>query len=201
MASKKSKVTLERPRDTGIAQTQRWVDEVVLRNNFCPFAHKPARDGTIRYVSSQAKDEQSLADDIISELMFLKEADKAVTETTMIVAPFVLAAFSDYNQFLDVVDTIIDELELDGFFQVASFHPQYQFADLGPDDVRNYTNRSPYPMFHIIREESVALVRATYPGVAEIPTQNMACLEKLGLAQAESTLAACRNIADLPGEA
>lgn len=190
--------SLNQSAENSIAQTQRWVEEIVLGHNFCPFAHKPARSGTIRYAASPARAEQNLVDDLIAELCLLRDTDQTTLETTILVAPFVLADFLAYNQFLDVVDSLLDELEMEGVIQVASFHPQYQFADLAPDDVRNYTNRSPYPLFHLIREDSVAQARATYPDVASIPTRNMAYLEQLGLAEAKARLAACTEVVEKP---
>lgn len=184
--------------ENSIVQTRRWVEEIVLRHNFCPFAHKPARSGAIRYAASPARAEQNLVDDLIAELCLLRDTDPATLETTILVAPFVLADFLAYNEFLDIVDSLLDELALEGVIQVASFHPQYQFADLTPDDVRNYTNRSPYPLFHFIREDSVAHARATYPDVESIPTRNMAYLEKLGLAEAKAQLAACTEVVEKP---
>jgi hypothetical protein len=174
-----------------IAATRRWVEQVVIKHNFCPFAHKPAHSNTIRYVASPAQETDGLVEDLVEELVLLRDADHTKIETTILVAPNCLEEFDDYNQFLDLVDMLIQRFNLQGIIQVASFHPDYQFADLERDDVRNYTNRSPYPMFHLILEESIARARDTYPNVEAIPDNNMELLQKLGLAEAQRQLAAC----------
>ncbi len=176
-----------------IDETRCWVEQMVIRHNFCPFAHKPARNQTIRYAVSQASNEDELMEALINELILLRDADHAVMETTILIVPNCLQQFEDYNQFLDLVDVLIEQFALRGIIQVASFHPDYQFADLDKDDVRNYTNRSPYPMFHLILEESIERARATYPGVEEIPENNMNLLQALGLEEVKRQLARCRK--------
>ncbi len=177
--------------EQAIAAARCWVEQVVIKHNFCPFAHKPARNNTIRYVASLAQSADALVEDFINELTLLRDADHTKTETTVLVAPNCLQDFDDYNQFLDLVDVLIEQFSLQGIIQVASFHPDYQFADLEKDDVRNYTNRTPYPMFHLILEESIEHARETYPDVDEIPENNMRLLQSLGLAEAKRQLAAC----------
>ncbi len=177
--------------EQAIAASRCWVEQVVIKHNFCPFAHKPARNNTIRYVVSQAQDVDALVEDLINELTLLSDADHAKLETTVLVASSCLQNFDDYNQFLDLVDVLIKQFNLQGVIQVASFHPDYQFADLDKDDVRNYTNRSPYPMFHLILEDSIEQARATYPDVDQIPENNMRLLQQLGLDEAKQQLGAC----------
>lgn len=166
--------------DQAIEATKQWLEHFVIKHNFCPFAVKPFRDKRIRYVSYPVNTEQDLADKLIDEILLLKGADPQEIETTLVIAPLMLEDFLDYNQFLNVVDSIIDELDVEGIIQVASFHPQYQFADLGKDDVRNYTNRSPYPMFHLIREESIEKARDMMD-TESIPDRNMDLLMRLGI--------------------
>ncbi len=180
-------------KDQVIAETRCWVENVVVHHNLCPFAHKPARNQTIRYVCTQASNENDLVDDLINELMLLRDADHAKLETTILVVPNCLQAFDDYNQFLNVVDMLIEQFALQGVIQVASFHPDYQFADLDEGDVRNYTNRSPYPMFHLILEENVEQARATYPDVEAIPENNMKLLKGLGIDEVRRQLEVCRQ--------
>ena len=163
-----------------IDATKKWLEQFVIKHNFCPFAVKPFRDKRIRYVSYPVCNEKDLTDKLIYEILLLKGADPQEIETTLVIAPLMLADFLDYNQFLNVVDSIIDELQVEGIIQVASFHPEYQFADLGKDDVRNYTNRSPYPMFHLIREGSIEKAREMMD-TESIPDRNMDLLMKLGI--------------------
>ena len=166
--------------DQALTVTRNWVAEFVIRHNLCPFAASPFNNDRIRFLSIDVTDSTELVDRLIEEILFLMHADPGKTETSIVVTPHLFAEFSDYNQFLDIVDTIIMELQVDGIIQVASFHPQYQFADLEQDDVRNYTNRSPFPMFHLIREDSIEKARHTMD-VESIPDRNMELLLQLGL--------------------
>ena len=177
--------------EQAVAAARCWVEQVVIKHNLCPFAHKPSRNNRIRYVASLAQDADALVEDLINELTLLRDADHGKIETTVLVAPNCLASFDDYNQFLDLVDVLIEQFNLQGIIQVASFHPDYQFADLAKDDVRNYTNRSPYPMFHLILEDSIEHARETYPDVDMIPENNMCLLQQQGLDEAKQQLAAC----------
>jgi len=152
----------------------------VITHNLCPFAAKPFNEDRIRYVSCSATDEEMLVKALVDEILFLKEAKQQETETTILIVPLMLADFLEYNQFLDVVDSIIHELKAESVIQVASFHPDYQFADLDKDDVRNYTNRSPYPMFHLIRESSIERAREQMD-TESIPDRNMDLLLDLGI--------------------
>lgn len=163
-----------------IKATKNWLENFVIKHNLCPFAAKPFNAKQIRYVCCHVTDENELANILIEEMLLLKDANPQEIETSIIIAPLMLADFLDYNQFLDVVDSIIDELGVEGIIQVASFHPDYQFADLDKDDVRNYTNRSPYPMFHLIREDSIEKAREMMD-VEAIPDRNMDVLVGLGI--------------------
>ena len=166
--------------DKAISTTKNWLEHFVIAHNFCPFAAKPFKEDRIRYVSCSATDEDKLVDALVDEIIILKEAKQQETETTILIVPLMLADFLEYNQFLDVVDSIIHELDVEGIIQVASFHPDYQFADLDKDDVRNYTNRSPYPMFHLIRESSIEKARENMD-TESIPDRNMDLLLDLGI--------------------
>lgn len=167
--------------EKAVEQTKKWVEKIVIKHNFCPFAAKPFKQNTIRYVALHGAIESDLVDDIVNELSKLRDAKPEKIETSILVLTSCLTAFEDYNQFLDVIDAILEEMDLVGEIQVATFHPDYCFADLAPDDVRNYTNRSIYPMFHLIRENSVEAARETYPDVDQVPEKNMQLLEEMGI--------------------
>ncbi|MBL1259583.1 MAG: DUF1415 domain-containing protein [Thiotrichaceae bacterium] len=176
-----------------IEETRRWLKNIVLRHNLCPFAHKPFKQGTIHYLVSQANEAEAIAESLLQALLALRNSDINSIETTLLITPNCFSDFSDYNEFLGVVDRLIEQLHLLGIIQVASFHPDYQFADLDADDVRNYTNRSLYPMFHLILEESIKQARATHPDVHAIPQTNMDLLEKQGLTETVQQLSDCRQ--------
>jgi len=176
-----------------IQETESWLKDIVLRHNFCPFAHKPFKQETIHYIVSQENDVEKIAEALIQALLQLRDSDTETIETTLFISPNGFTDFNDYNEFLNVVDLLIEQLQLQGVIQVASFHPNYQFADLSCDDVRNYTNRSLYPMFHLILEESVEHARATHPDVHAISQTNMDLLEKQGLTETQRQLANCRQ--------
>lgn len=167
--------------EEAIQKTKNWVENIVIKHNFCPFAAKPFRQNTIAYVVSAATNENEVVDDLVNEISRLREAKPEELETSLIILTSCLSDFADYNQFLDVADAILEEMDLVGEIQVASFHPDYCFADLAPDDVKNYTNRSIYPMFHLIREDSVEHARETYPNVELVPEKNMQKLDDMGL--------------------
>ncbi|MEP6510068.1 MAG: DUF1415 domain-containing protein [Dokdonella sp.] len=163
-----------------IAATRRWLECAVIGLNLCPFARAPYVQGRVRIRVSRAYDVEELALDLRAELQWLRDADASEYETSLLVHPFVLADFTDYNDFLDVVDRLLDVMELDGEIQVASFHPAYQFADTDIDAVENCTNRSPYPTLHLLRESSID--RAIDSGIDTdaIYQRNIETLRKLG---------------------
>ena len=167
--------------DPVIVATREWVVRAVIGLGLCPFAHAPHRDGRIRFVHTRVTTQSALADLLADELERLSQSSRDEIETTLIVHPGVLGDFLDYNDFLEVADAIVVEMELDGVIQVASFHPQYQFEETAPDDITNYTNRSPYPTLHLLREESVDEAVAMYPDTESIPTRNIATMKRLGL--------------------
>lgn len=166
--------------DHVIAATRRWLERAVIGLNLCPFARAELVRDRIRFVVSDATDAAGLAEDLQRELLHLQEVGPEVCETTLLIHPQVLREFLDYNDFLDVADALLEELELDGEVQVASFHPDYQFADAPADDITNFTNRSPYPMLHLLREASVERAVATFPDAAQIFGRNKRTLQELG---------------------
>ncbi len=179
-----------------IAQTRSWVKNIVLRHNLCPFAHQPFQKDTIRYVVCEGDDSDMVVESVINELIALRDSDSNVVETSLLITPNCFSDFEDYNEFLNVIDMLVEQFHLEGVIQVASFHPDYQFADLDADDARNYTNRSLYPMFHLILEDSIERARATHPDVHGIPQTNMDLLEKQGLEESKRQLENCRQIID-----
>jgi hypothetical protein len=163
-----------------IDATREWLEKAVIGLNLCPFAKAVHVRGQVRFVVSDATTEEALLADLLHELESLYDADPDVVETTLLIHPWVLGDFLDYNQFLDIADAAISELELDGEIQVASFHPDYQFADSEPGDIENFSNRSPFPTLHLLRETSIARAVAAFPDAASIYDRNMATLRSLG---------------------
>ncbi len=163
-----------------IAATKVWLLRAVIGLNLCPFAKAVHVKDQIRYVVSPARTDEELLADLARELQLLANADPEVSDTTLLIHPCVLTDFRDYNDFLDVADGAIEELGLDGVLQVASFHPEYQFADTEADDVGNYTNRSPYPTLHLLREDSVDRAVESFPDADRIYATNIETLQRLG---------------------
>ncbi len=163
-----------------IAATRRWLEQAVIGLNLCPFAKAVHVKDQIRYRVSAADSVDALLPVLVEELQTLAAADPALIDTTLLIHPQVLGDFLDYNDFLDLADAALDQLGLAGEIQIASFHPHYQFAGSRPDDLDNYTNRAPYPMLHLLREESVARAVASFPDAADIFEKNIATLRALG---------------------
>ena len=171
----------ETPSDeTLIAATREWLEKAVIGLNLCPFAKAVHVRGQIRYFVSRAATLDDLLDDLERELRLLAATDAAQTDTTLIIHPHIFNDFLAYNDFLERTDELVEELGLTGELQVASFHPQYQFAGTEADDITNYTNRSPYPMLHLLRESSVDTAVAAFPEAESIYLKNMETLRKLG---------------------
>lgn len=166
--------------DAVIAQTRTWLEKAVIGLNLCPFAKAVHIKNQIRYVVSDAATPEELMAVLMKELEYLAEANPAKVDTTLIVHPHVLQDFEDYNDFLDVADAALEEMDLDGILQVASFHPDYQFADTDKNDIDNYTNRSPYPTLHLLREESLDRAVEAFPEAEDIFEKNIDTMRKLG---------------------
>ncbi|KJG00130.1 hypothetical protein UA32_09630 [Photobacterium angustum] len=163
-----------------IEQTvQQWLNDVVIGLNLCPFAAKPQRNKQIKIHVSSDKTENDLLESIYLQLKELDETAPQELETTLVVAPYLLEDFEDYNQFLDLVEGLVVQLGKSGIYQIASFHPDYCFYGTEPEDAENLTNRSPYPIFHLIREESMEKVLKHYPDPEAIPERNIDCVENL----------------------
>ena len=165
-----------------IAATQRWLERAVIGLNLCPFAKSVFARGQVRFVLSDASTPSALLAELGEELLLLRDTPADVVDTTLLVHPQVLCEFLDYNDFLGDADALVEALGLDGVLQVASFHPDYQFAGSAPDDVENASNRSPFPTLHLLREDSVSRAVAAYPDPGVIVERNAQTLRKLGLA-------------------
>ena len=164
-----------------IAATRRWLERAVIGLNLCPFAKAVHVKDRIRYVLSPATTPGDLLEELASELAWLAETDPDVVDTTLLVHPHVLQQFDDYNDFLDQADAAVDALGLEGEIQVASFHPDYRFAGTSAADPANCTNRSPYPMLHLLREESVERAVEAFPDPDAIVDRNIETMERLGV--------------------
>lgn len=163
-----------------VATTRNWLEKAVIGLNLCPFARAVYAGDRIRYAVSNVTTPEALLEALAAELEVLAEADENKIETTLLIHPQVLGDFLDYNDFLELADTLVEELGLDGVLQVASFHPQYQFAGTEPDDVTNCSNRSPYPTLHLLRESSVERAVAAHPDTEQIYRDNIRTLRQLG---------------------
>lgn len=175
--------------DAITAAVRRWVQTVVVDLDLCPFAGRELRAERVRFAVTPATTEARLLADLQTELERL-DTHPAV-ETTLLIHPRVLQDFGDYNQFLETADDLLVAMGAEGIYQVASFHPHYRFADTAADDVENYTNRSPYPMLHLLREQSLERGIAGYPDTEQIPLRNIALMKRLGIARLKQLLQAC----------
>jgi uncharacterized protein len=173
----------ERPTpEQALAATRRWLERAVIGLNLCPFAKAVHLKQQIRWVVSATTDTAMLREELVRELTLLHDTPAEQTDTTLLIHPFVLDDFSDYNDFLDVADAAIAQLGLEGEIQIASFHPDYQFAGSGPDDIDNYSNRAPFPTLHLLRESSIDKAVAAFPDAADIYERNIETLRRLGAA-------------------
>jgi hypothetical protein len=163
-----------------VAATRTWLERAVIGLNLCPFAKAVHLKNQIRYAVSAAQTPEDLLADLIAELRTLQAADASEIETTLLVHPRVLGDFLDFNDFLELADAAVAGEGLEGEIQVASFHPQYQFAGTGPEDIENYSNRSAYPTLHLLREASIARAVAAFPDASEIFERNIETLRRLG---------------------
>ena len=166
-----------------LSATQAWLEKEVIGLNLCPFAKAVHAAGQIRYRVSAAVTPEGLIKDLAEELILLSDTDAAKIDTTLLIHPQVLTDFYDYNDFQDVIDAAVLKLGLYGVIQVATFHPQYQFADTAPDDPTNRTNRSPYPTLHLLREDSVERAVENYPDADKIAERNMETMRRIAREQ------------------
>lgn len=183
-----------------VSATRKWVEDVVVGYNLCPFAKRELVRDRVRFVVSEAETEDELLQAVHAELQRLE--DEPEIETTLLVHPNVLQDFPAYNEFLDATDGLLAYMNLEGIYQIASFHPDYQFEGTEPEAAENYTNRSPYPMFHLIREASLEAAINNYPDVDGIPQRNIELMEELGVEKMKAILDSCFNAvnSERPGE-
>ena len=174
-----------------IDSTKKWISSVVIALKLCPFAGKVFNENGIRYVVSSADSPETLADDLMGELGKMLETNSVELETTVVIHPFVLTDFFDYLEFTEIFQEIMESQQVDETIQIASFHPDYQFAGTEPEDVENYTNRSPFPMLHLLREESVTSALKEYSASEEIPDRNIATMNRLGIHEVKELRNAC----------
>jgi hypothetical protein len=168
--------------DTVIAATRHWLTEAVIGLNLCPFAKAVHVKGQIRYAVSGAVDLHAVLTDLEAELQTLIAADPQAVDTTLLILPRALGDFADFNDCLFFADRLIKQLRLEGIVQIASFHPAYQFEGSEPDDIENYTNRAPYPILHLLREDSIERAVQAVPDAEDIYERNQATLRRIGLA-------------------
>ncbi|GAB3752930.1 DUF1415 domain-containing protein [Lysobacter olei] len=166
--------------DDPIAATRRWLERAVIGLNLCPFAKAVHVKAQVRFVLSDATTREALRAQLDEELARLRDTDPDVVDTTLIVHPQVLTDFLEFNDFLDEADAAVAALGLEGVLQVASFHPDYRFAGTADDDIGNFTNRSPYPTLHLLREASIDRAVAAFPDPDVIVERNLRTLDELG---------------------
>ena len=165
--------------DPVIAQVEQWLKDVVVGLNLCPFARKPLRAGQIRFVVSDATGDEVLLEELQDEFRVLDQTAPDEVETTLLILPTHLRNFHDYNFFLEEAEWLLKRQGYEGVYQIASFHPHYQFADTRPEDPENLTNRSPYPILHLLREASLERGLKNYPDPEAIPHNNIIRVEAL----------------------
>lgn len=160
-------------------QIWQWLDDVVIGLNLCPFAKKPRANQQIKVFVSNARTDETLITDFMDELEFIRDVDPNETDTCVFVIPNMLADFDSYLNYLALANMTVQQMGLEGEFQLASFHPDYQFEDTTPGDKENLTNTAPFPVIHIIREATVEKVLKLYPNPEQIPENNIARVEAL----------------------
>jgi hypothetical protein len=163
-----------------VTRTQAWVDQAVIGLNLCPFAKAVVAKRQMRYAVCMDSDPEQVLKLLQTELQHLVDTDPEVLDTTLLIAPNVLPDFLAFNEFLFDCDSVLQSLGLEGVLQIADFHPRYQFAGTEPDDMGNFTNRSPYPTLHLLREDSIDKAVAAFPDASQIYERNVQVLEALG---------------------
>ncbi|MGK0269621.1 MAG: hypothetical protein ACI88H_000253 [Cocleimonas sp.] len=172
-----------------IEQTQKWLSSVIIKHSICPFAKREYDNSSIDYEILDSEDLQTQLEHLI--LQCEKMDNDTSRETCLLVFPKALSDFEDYLDALDIATELMIKQGYEGIYQLASFHPDYCFADADKDDASNYTNRSPYPMFHILREASIEKALANFPDPETIPERNIALTNEFGLEKMKKLLANC----------
>jgi uncharacterized protein len=166
--------------DEVLQQTRHWLEKAVIGLNLCPFAKAVYVKNQVRLVVSQARHADDLLEELDRELDLLVATPAEQIDTTLLIHPTLFDDFLDFNDFLEVAEGVLDEHGLEGVIQLASFHPQFQFDGSEPDDIGNYSNRAPFSILHLLREESVERAVAAYPDAEMIFEKNVETLERLG---------------------
>ncbi|OOZ35773.1 DUF1415 domain-containing protein [Solemya velesiana gill symbiont] len=177
-----------------VASIERWIREVVVALNLCPFAEPVVSAGRIFYAVSDAVDEEGIYMDLLQALDRFQQQDETSAATGFLILSEGLADYGRYNDFLELVDRLLEESGLKGVVQIAGFHPRYLFEECDESDPSNYTNRSPYPMFHLIREDDLESAVASYPDPASIPERNIKLLREMGLEEVKWRLERCCQV-------
>ena len=167
-------------RDTVINQTRTWLERAVIGLNLCPFAKSVFVKKQVRFAVTAARTADELLAELANELQHLADTDATELDTTLLIHPQAMVDFIDYHFFLAEAEALIRNLGFDGVFQIASLHPDYEFAGSEPDDIANYTNRSPYPTLHLLREGSIDRAVAAFPDAADIYERNIETMSRLG---------------------
>ena len=168
------------PAEQAVELTQQWVEAIVVGLNLCPFAAPEVRNQSIRYVASHAASLEEATQDFLEELQIIQKSDESELSTSLLNFTDTAVEFETFLDLLDMCQSALESAGLEGVFQLASFHPQYCFAGVDPDDITNWTNRAPFPTIHLIREGQMSRVLVHYKTPEEIPERNMALMEKLG---------------------
>ena len=163
-----------------LKQTRHWLEKAVIGLNLCPFAKAVYVKNQVRLVVSHARHADDLLEELDRELALLVDTPAEQIDTTLLIHPTLFSDFLDFNDFLEIAEGVVDEHELDGVIQLASFHPRFQFDGTEPDDIGNYTNRAPFAILHLLREESVERAVQSFPQAEAIFEENIRTLEKLG---------------------
>ncbi|MCL9684676.1 DUF1415 domain-containing protein [Legionella maioricensis] len=167
-------------------QTLDWVRSFIVKYNLCPFAKGPVNKGKLRIAVSNTSKKAQALEDLMTEVQFLDNNPEI--ETTLLVFTNSFKIFFTYLDFVDIAERLLQEQDYEGIYQLATFHPDYYFADTDPEDVSNYTNRSPYPMLHLLREDNLEKAISAYGDTEMIPQRNIETLHELGLEKIKKIL-------------
>ncbi|MFT2099262.1 DUF1415 domain-containing protein [Marinomonas sp. 2405UD66-6] len=177
-----------------IAQTTSWVKDFIVALNVCPFARREVEKESVRFVVLRSKKVEVALEELMAEVQWLDEHPE--TETTLLIFPTLFKGFHRYLDFVETAEDLMFDQGCEGVYQLATFHPDYCFSGAEPDDVSNYTNRSPYPMLHLLRENSLDKAIEFYGDTSEIPNQNIDKMESLGKAKLDDMFANCMKAND-----
>ncbi|PJZ84307.1 DUF1415 domain-containing protein [Leptospira harrisiae] len=166
--------------DEILGKTKDWIQKAVIGLNLCPFAKPTFQSNTIRYVVSNSQNNKELLVHLKIELEFIASKDPQLVETSLLIHPYVLNEYLDQNDFLDEADNLLRNLDLEGVIQIANFHPMFQFADKNINDITNFVGRAPYPILHLLREDSISRIVDTHPNIDSIFENNRKTMQKLG---------------------